>query len=97
MTIRQEILYDKFSDEWSEEWFKMKLNLPMHIISMLSHITWNTIIKNLDKSWDWPNISKNPNITFEIIKNNPNYPWNWNCVTRNPNISINIVKKHIFP
>ena len=47
----------------------------------------NFIQKNLDKNWNWAEISKNPNITWEIIDANPEKEWNWACLSRNPNIT----------
>lgn len=37
----------------------------------------NIIENNLDKPWNWKEISKNnPNITMTIIQNNIDKPWN---------------------
>ena len=35
------------------------------------------INNNLDKPWDWSEISQNPNITMDIINNNLDKPWDW--------------------
>ena len=36
------------------------------------------IKENLDKPWDWSEISCNPNVTWTLRKDNPDKPWNWN-------------------
>jgi hypothetical protein len=55
-------------------------------------ITWEFIINNKDKNFDWYKISKHKNITWEIIKDNPNYPWNKTGVNENPNINWIIIR-----
>ena len=31
------------------------------------NITWNIVRNNLNRDWDWIELSKNPNITREIV------------------------------
>ena len=38
---------------------------------------------NSDSSWNWHEISCNPNITWEFIEENPDKEWNWNVISRN--------------
>ncbi len=53
---------------------------------------WDLICDNLDKPWNWHDISYNPNITWDIIQNNPDKPWDWQGISENPNITPRIVK-----
>ncbi len=43
----------------------------------------NIIQKNLDKPWNWWNISLNPNITPQIVKDNPDEQWHWCNLSQN--------------
>ncbi len=42
---------------------------------------------NLEKPWDWYEISKNWNITWDIILDNLEKPWDWCGISCNPNIT----------
>jgi len=53
------------------------------------------ILKNLDKDWDWCELSANINISWEDIENNLNLPWVWGCVSQNLNITWKILKENI--
>ena len=46
---------------------------------------------NMDKPWNWANISCNPNITMEMIKANPDKPWDWYWISRNPNLTMDYI------
>lgn len=46
------------------------------------------VLANLDKDWDWGELSSNPEISFSDIKNNPTLPWSSDDVIENPNVSI---------
>ena len=48
--------------------------------------------KYRDNTWDWKNVSENPNITWDIIKGHPERPWEPEMVSRNKNITWEIVK-----
>ena len=52
------------------------------------------ILDNPDKSWDWDEISGNPNISWKIVKDNPDKPWNWYHLSYNPNITLQYVKEN---
>ena len=45
----------------------------------------NFIQNNLDKDFDWEDLSYNQNITWELIHANPDKNWHWYSVSRNPN------------
>lgn len=58
-------------------------------------VEWDVIIENLEYSWDFDAISRNPNITLDIIENNPSWKWHWEEVSKNPNLTLSFVKKHL--
>ena len=45
-------------------------------------------------SWNWWDISSNPNITFDDVMAHSELPWNWFSVSRNPNITSDIVQSY---
>ena len=101
MSTKQKILYNKFLDEWSEEWFKIILNNPdeywnWNFISQNPNITWNIIQANLDKPWNWDRLSENPNITWEIVRDNPDKPWVWAYLSKFLNPKNSGIKARIF-
>ena len=49
---------------------------------------------NLDKPWNWLEVSLNPNITLEIIQDNPDKPWNWIYFSSNPNIKWEFIQQN---
>ena len=76
-----------------------------HIQEVLSHpkieflylscnpnITWDIVIENIEKPWNWYRISMNPNITWEIVRGNSELPWDWHGVSVNPNITWEIIR-----
>ena len=42
----------------------------MYAVSLNENVTFDIILNNPDKPWNWVNISMNPNITWNIIKDN---------------------------
>ena len=59
-------------------------------------IEWHTeyiryILDNLDKGWDFCELSEIPNVTWEIVKTNPQIPWDFSYLSRNPNITCDII------
>jgi hypothetical protein len=53
------------------------------------------ISNNLDKPWNWGEISSNPNLTMGMITNNPNKEWDWDKISSNPNITMNIINTNL--
>ena len=49
---------------------------------------WNVIEDNIDKPWDWSQLSANPNITFDIVLSNLDKHWDWVHLSINPNITV---------
>jgi hypothetical protein len=56
---------------------------------------FNIVTNNLNKPWDWKELSKNLHISIFIIKNNINLPWDWNEISLNPNITYDFIKNNI--
>lgn len=45
-------------------------------------------------TWNWVDLSQNPNMTWEFIENNPNFAWNWASVCLNPCITPDIIRNN---
>jgi hypothetical protein len=56
-------------------------------ISTRSEITWDIILNNPNKPWDFNGLSQNPNITINIIKDNILKKWNWIHISKNKGIT----------
>ena len=52
------------------------------------------ILDNLDRAWDFCELSENPNVTWEIVKANPQIPWNFSYLSRNANITWEIITEN---
>lgn len=70
-----EYLYDKFLNEWSNQWFQYILDNPnerwdWYGLSKNPNITWDVIINNFNKPWNMYAICMNPNLTRQIINDN---------------------------
>jgi hypothetical protein len=64
------------------------------VISKPQYKTFDIVLKNPDKPWDWRWLSQNPNITFDIVLKNPDKPWDWDWLSQNPNITFDVVLKN---
>ena len=53
------------------------------------------IKNNLDKPWDWEELSSNIIITWNIIKNNLDKPWDQNNISKNLNINIENINNNL--
>ena len=40
-------------------------------------VPWPTIADNLDRTWDWNAVTRNPTVTWEIIMAHLDLPWDW--------------------
>ena len=60
-------------------------------VSRNPNLTWEFVMANLDKRWDWKALSRSPIVTMEIIDSSPNIPWNWGEVSSNPNLTWDYV------
>jgi len=69
-------LYNKFLNEWSQEW--------------INFIGCNFAKNEYNKSKIY--LTTNPNVTLETIKNNPEINWNYNAFSRNRNVNYKLVK-----
>lgn len=61
---------------------KYYLQYPQHI----NHL-WVLIILHPHATWDWNEISANPNITPVMVREHFYLPWNWAHICRNPNFT----------
>ena len=50
--------------------------------------------KNIDKEWDWYQLSCNINITIDIVESHPNKPWRWDGLSSNANITFDTVLRY---
>ena len=64
-------------------------------ISYMHDFDINFILRNLDKKFDWCQISMSEKIKMEDIKNNPQLSWNYCCVSDNPNITIEFILENL--
>jgi hypothetical protein len=48
---------------------------------MNPNITWDIVLANNDKPWDWYGLTRNHIITWDIISTNPNKPWDWGALS----------------
>ena len=55
-------------------------------LSANPNMTWEIILKNLDKPWDWAGLSQNPNTTLCIVDSLPNKPWDWKGLSSNTGV-----------
>lgn len=65
-------------------------------LSECTYITWNIVMKNLNKPWNLSKLSKNPIVTWEIIVNTPFLKWDWDNITHNPNITFDIMYDNVI-
>ena len=70
-------------------------------LSLNPNVTWNFILANKNKPWDYDGhctnrnktpLSTNPNITWDIVKANPDIQWCYGTLLCNPNITLDIIK-----
>ena len=50
---------------------------------------------NIDKPWDWYELSRNKNTAPEIVNDNIDMPWDWYGLSCNENITWEFVKENI--
>ena len=57
-----------------------------------SCVTWIIVQENLNKPWNYEELSKNNNITWEIVQENLDKPWNYKELSKNQNIETKIIE-----
>lgn len=62
---------------------------------MTGEITWDIVINNLQKPWDFEKLSRNPIVTWDIVKKTPFLRWNWSSLPSNENINFDIIYNNI--
>ena len=65
----------------------MKQNWNQHFFAFVE--------ANMDRPWDWSELSRNPNITMDIVEANMDKPWDWDRLSFNPNIVWDIVENNM--
>lgn len=56
-------------------------------LSSHPHLSWDFVLENLGKPWDWFRLSKNPRFSLPFIHNTPAYiqaTWDWKGIAQNP-------------
>jgi len=61
---------------------------------MNPNITWEIILENPDKPWEWYWLSRHPSVTWEIVQENPDKSWNGTMLSMNPNMTWEVVQKN---
>jgi hypothetical protein len=105
----RELLNESYSNDYSLFKFKIKQiydnsdpifkhiknkDILFEYMHLCDDLTWDFIEKNLNKGWNWNDISYNKVITWDIINKYPNIPWNNYMISVNENISYDIVKNN---
>ena len=67
--------------------------LRIDLLSDNRNITWDIIKNNLDKKWNWYNITKY--ISWDIIQANPELPWCCGTLCAFPELTWEFVKYNI--
>ena len=60
-------------------------------MSSNEYISWDFIMSNLNKPWNWKELSRNKIVNFRIIQENSFLRWDWKSVSENPNITLDII------
>ena len=85
------IQIEEFEDfeyiKYCEKKYGYKINYEL--LSKNQNITFQDILLNIDKPWNFYYLSSNKNITLDIIKKYNEYNWSINELSRNPNITWN--------
>jgi len=63
-------------------------------LSLNPNATWDFILENLDKPWDWDVLSSRSDTTEEFILSHPEVEWKIIHFLRNPNISDEFIAKY---
>jgi hypothetical protein len=50
---------------------------------------------NLDKNWNWNNLSGNPNLTWDIVESNFDKNWDWEALSFHRMITIDILNNNL--
>jgi len=58
-------------------------------------ITFEYVLANLEREWDWKSLSQHPNITPNDIDANPDLPWDYGYVACNRNLTWDFITRHL--
>ena len=60
-------------------------------ISENENVTFDIVLNNLDKAWQWDEFAINPNLTFDIVLQFPDKRWDWFELSQHRCITYDIV------
>jgi hypothetical protein len=77
---------------WDTSNYKMCKSLYLRFCIFLNpNTTWDIVINNPNKPWDYSELSMNQNITWDIVKASQDKSWNYSLLSLNQNITWDIV------
>ncbi len=59
-----------------------------NLLSQNPTVSIYDVIDNLEKPWDWDELSRNRGISFRDINHYKTFSWNWRYVSRNENVTM---------
>jgi hypothetical protein len=75
------------------------MTTSMDFDSEFSNMWFDYIAKNLDKNWDWDELSQNSNLTPEILKKSLeidfNFPWDWQLISSNKIFTWEFIQENL--
>lgn len=63
-------------------------------LSMKWYISYDLVVRFIDREWDWSFLSRNYAINIIDIVNNPQHPWDYNEVSSHPGLTWDVVAKY---
>ena len=100
----QHIIYYNWKLDWNDisqnkyvdiNFIEQNINkINMYHISSNCNITFEFVLKHIDKNFDWRILSANPVIKLHHIENTLYLPWRWDGISYNPNLTIDFIKKY---
>jgi len=76
-----QIITNNFINTFSTECEEKITNY--NLLSLINDLNLNFIDKNINKPWDYKNLSKNINLTLEFIYKHNDKPWDYNELDKN--------------
>jgi len=76
------------------EHFAAKDDQMWFVCSQNECITFDYVLANLDKKWNWQELSRHPNITLDDITTYPDLPWDYEWVAGNKTLTWDFVIQH---
>lgn len=97
-------LYNKFLNEWSEEWINfIKCNIVDVEYASVNmdltrspNVTLETIKNNPEINWHYPSLSLNKNINYKMVKENPEIEWSYYYLSYNTSMTWSSIKDDVY-